>query len=52
MRLKNFIKKLENIAKKHGDDTEVIMADNISVANPIFSRKYPNRKSVVVTDRK
>lgn len=51
MKLRNFIKKLENIAKKYGGDQEVIMADNISVANPVFSRKYPNRKNVVITDK-
>jgi len=52
MKLKKFIKKLKNIVKKYGDDAEVIMADNISVVNPVFSRKYPNRKNVVITDKK
>lgn len=52
MELKKFIKKLEIIAKKHGDDAKVIMADNIPVVNPVFSRKYPNRKNVVITDGK
>ncbi len=52
MKLKEFIKKLERIAKKHGDDSEVIMADNISVVDPVFSKKYSNGKSVVITDEK
>ncbi len=50
MKLKKFIQKLENIAKKHGDDAEVIMADNIPVVNPVFSEKYPDKKNVVITD--
>jgi len=52
MKLKEFIKKLERIAEKYGDDTKVIMADNISVVSPVFSRKYPDKKNVVITDRK
>lgn len=50
MILKEFIKKLEKIAKKHGDDTKVVMADNIPVVNPIFSKNYSNIKSVIITD--
>jgi len=50
MKLKEFIQKLERIAKKHGDDTKVIMADNIPVINPVFSKKYPGKKNVVITD--
>lgn len=50
MKLKKFIQKLEKIAKKYGGDTKVIMADNISVINPIFSKKYPNKKNVIITD--
>lgn len=50
MKLKKFIQKLERIAKKHGGDAKVIMADNISVVNPIFSKKYPNKKNVIITD--
>jgi len=45
------VKKLENIAKKYGDDAEVVMADNISVANPVF-KNYSNVKSVIITDGK
>ena len=52
MKLKNFIQKLENIAKKHGDDAEVVMADNIPVVNPVFSKNYSNIKSVIITDGK
>ena len=52
MKLKEFIKKLEKIAKEYGDDAKVIMADNIPVVSPVFSRKYPNKKNVVITDQK
>lgn len=52
MKLKKFIKKLERIVEKHGDDAKVIMADNISVISPVFSKKYPDKKNVVITDRK
>ncbi|MBU1036426.1 hypothetical protein KKF32_00130 [Patescibacteria group bacterium] len=50
MKLKEFIEKLERIAKKYGDDAKVIMADNIPVINPVFSEKYPSKKNVVITD--
>ena len=52
MKLKKFIQKLEKIAKKHGNDTKVVMADNIPVVNPIFSEKYPDKKNVIITDEK
>lgn len=52
MKLKNFIQKLKNIAKKHGDDVRVVMADNISVTNPVFSKKYSDKKNVIITDKK
>jgi len=52
MRLKEFIKKLQGISKKHGDDAKVIMADNVPVVNPIFSKDYPSKKNVVITDKK
>ena len=32
------------------EDTEVIMADNIFVVNPVFSSKYNDKKAVVITD--
>ena len=50
MKLKNFIKKLKNLAQKHGDDIEVIMADEIPVVDPIFSDGYSAGKNVVITD--
>ena len=50
MKLEIFIKKLKNIEKKHGSDALVIMADNIPVVNPVFSKKYPDKKNVVITD--
>ena len=50
MKLKKFIQKLEKIAKKHGNDAKVIMADNIPAVNPVFSNKYPDKKNVIITD--
>jgi hypothetical protein len=50
MKLKEFIQKLKNLAKKHGNDAEVIMADNIPVVSPVFSKKYPDGKNVVIID--
>ncbi|MEA1936650.1 MAG: hypothetical protein U9N04_00880 [Patescibacteria group bacterium] len=52
MKLKNFIKKLEKIAKEYGDDAKVIMADNIPAVNPVFSKEYPDKKNVIITDQK
>jgi len=50
MKLKVFIQKLNNLAEKHGDETEVIMADNVSVVDPVFSEKYLNKKKIIITD--
>ena len=50
MKLKKFIEELEKIAKEYGDDTKVVMADNIPVVSPIFSRKYQDGKNVIITD--
>ncbi|MBI2551687.1 hypothetical protein HYW17_00090 [Candidatus Uhrbacteria bacterium] len=52
MQLKEFIKQLQKIGEKHGEDAEVIMADNIPVVAPVFSSDYPNKKNVVITDEK
>lgn len=51
MKLKKFIEKLEEIKKEHGGDLDVIMADNISVIDPVFTDKYFNEEKVVITDR-
>jgi len=48
MILKEFIKKLEEIANKHGTYAEVVMADNILVVNPVCMEIYPRHKKVVV----
>lgn len=50
MKLKEFIEKLERIAREYGNDVKVIMADDIPVAAPVFSKKYPDKKNVVITD--
>ena len=52
MKLKKFIEKLEKMAKEYGDDAKVIMADNIPVVNPVFSKEYPDGKNVIITDEK
>ena len=44
MKLKEFIKKLEEIKEKQGGGLEVIMADSIPVVEPIFSDKYYGKK--------
>lgn len=51
MRLKQFIKKLKEISKKHGEKLKVVMADNIPAVDPIFSDKYKGKK-VVITNGK
>ncbi|MCG2695190.1 hypothetical protein L6261_03880 [Candidatus Parcubacteria bacterium] len=50
MKLKKFIQKLEKIVEKHGGDAKVVMADNIPVVSPVFSKEYPDKKNVVITD--
>ncbi len=50
MKLKKFIQKLTKLSKQYGDNVEVIMADNIPVVNPVFSEKYQNKKSIIITD--
>jgi len=50
MKLKEFIKQLKKIAKSEGD-SEVIMADGISVVEPVFSNGY-QKPSVVITDQR
>ena len=50
MKLKKFIKKLEEIRKERGEDLEIIMADNMPVVEPVFSDKYLGKK-VVITDQ-
>jgi len=52
MKLKDFIKKLKNIAEEHGDDVEVVMADEIPVVGPLFSDKYSAGENVVITDER
>lgn len=51
MKLKQFVKKLEEISKKYGDNLDVVMADGISVVKPVFSKNYKN-PSVVISDEK
>lgn len=50
MKLESFIRKLEELSEEHGDDMEVLMADNMLVVDPIFSSGYQNKKSIVITD--
>jgi hypothetical protein len=52
MKLKIFIKKLEKIAKKHGNFVEVKMADEIPVVEPVILKDFQNKKIVVITDQK
>lgn len=50
MKLKDFIKKLNNLAQEYGDDIEVIMADEIPVVDPVFSDGYSAGENIVITD--
>lgn len=50
MKLKEFIKKLEEIKNGKGENIEVVMADNIPVVEPIFSDQYHGKK-VIITDQ-
>lgn len=51
MKLKQFIEKLKGISKEYGEELDVVMADNISVVEPICL-DYCGRKKVVITDVK
>ena len=51
MKLKIFIQKLKEIKSKQGGNLEVVMADNIPVVEPIFSKYYRGEK-VIITDQK
>ncbi|MFA4937496.1 MAG: hypothetical protein WC575_04425 [Patescibacteria group bacterium] len=52
MKLKKFIKKLQEIRRKYGEDAEVIMADYIPVVEPVFSTNEYLGNKVVITDEK
>ncbi|MFA6974121.1 MAG: hypothetical protein WC238_05290 [Parcubacteria group bacterium] len=51
MKLKDFIFGLEKIKKEHGEDMQVVMADNIAVVEPVFSDNFLGEK-VIITDQK
>ncbi len=50
MTLKEFIKKLKKISSEHGENMEVVMADNILVVEPVFLKEYYGGK-VIITDQ-
>jgi hypothetical protein len=52
MKLKEFIKKLEKIDERIGESIDVVMADGISVVNPVYLNNFLNKKVVVITDQK
>ena len=47
MKLKKFIENLEDISREHGEELEVIMADNIAVIEPVFSDQYGGKKRML-----
>lgn len=51
MKLKEFIQKLDELAKKHGDDIDVVMADTIPVVAPVFKKNYPHKEKIIITDK-
>jgi len=52
MKLDKFIKKLQEIKNREGNNVEVIMADNIPVVAPVFIKNFVNKKVVIITDEK
>ncbi len=50
MKLQDFIRKLEEILKKHGKNASVVMADNLAIVNPAFLKDDTGNK-VVITDQ-
>ena len=50
MTLNEFINKLEVIAKEHGGADEVVMADDISVVDPIHIDDLIFGSKVIITD--
>ena len=52
MTIKKFIEKLEKIAKKHGDNIQIKMADGISVVNPVYLDNFINKKAIIITYQK
>ncbi len=51
MKLKQFIQRLKKIEFEHGENLEVVMADDIAVLAPVFLEEYRGKK-VVITDQK
>jgi len=52
MKLKRFIKELENISKKYGPSATVLMADCAQITSPIYFETYGRqKKAVVITDQ-
>ncbi len=49
MKLKNFIEKLKEISETHRESIEVVMADGVSVVDPVF---LDEDEKVVITDEK
>ncbi len=52
MTIKKFIEKLEKIAKKHGNNIQVKMADGIKVVDPVYLNKFIKKETVIITDQK
>ncbi|MBU4369884.1 hypothetical protein KKG58_03945 [Patescibacteria group bacterium] len=52
MKLQKFIKYLQEIRKNHNDNIEVVMADGVSIVEPIFFNDYNGKTSIVITDEK
>ena len=52
MKLKIFIEQLQIIGKTYGEDAEVVMADFVSVVEPVFLTDKRLGGKVVITDEK
>ena len=52
MKLQEFINYLQEIKKNNGDNVEVVMADGISVVEPVFFEDYNGERRVVFSDER
>jgi len=52
MKLDKFIKKLQKIKNKEGNNVDIIMADNIPIVSPVFLKNFVDRKVIIITDKK
>lgn len=52
MKLKKLLEMLEGIKDTYGENLDVVMADNISIVEPVVMDKYPDKRKIIITDEK